>query len=578
MKTHSSNPHVNQRRWSQTIGRLSVILWLAASGVLALHADRATLDPTVTQVARRLPAPPTIDGVVNAAEWERAGGNADYWQVTPDTNSWVSGGIRGGVVGDVPELPANADDLSFRILVGYDDDNLYIAVKVTDDVISTDTVAAGTVGFVSEDDSAEVYVDGYNGNAATWRAATGDDKVGGQYAISANNAYLDLGALDPSYGPDGNWYALTALTATGYEAEFRISLATLGNPQPGDIIGFSVGVNDDDATETPGIRNHQLIWSGVPNSPTNYGNLRIGPASYTAMKVTKAPIPDGIINPGEYAGAEEVHVNAHVGVVYVPGGDDDLPLTDLDYKFQVVHDDNAVYVAVSVTDDVLSMDSVAAQIALGQTHDDVFHTWEDDSVEIFFDLDNSKNLGGSNNSVLPPGVVEGQYTLTPFNEYIFDAPAPGVINGLQWFGKAVTNATGYVIEFKFLKTTLGITNDNVSVGFHVAVNDDDVVGDYSHIGWTGQAHQEHTYGTLTLAGSTAPPPLPLRITEIKPDLATGDVTLTWEGGDGPEFQVESAATVKGPFTAVSSLQPGRVFTHLGALNTGASSFYRVRRP
>jgi hypothetical protein len=218
---------------------------------------------------------------------------------------------------------------------------------------------------------------------------------------------------------------------------------------------------------------------------------------------------------------------------YVPGGDDDLPLTDLDYKFQVVHDDNAVYVAVSVTDDVLSMDSVAAQIALGQTHDDVFHTWEDDSVEIFFDLDNSKNLGGSDNSVLPPGVVEGQYTLTPFNEYIFDAPAPGVINGLQWFGKAVTNATGYVIEFKFLKTTLGITNDNVSVGFHVAVNDDDVVGDYSHIGWTGQAHQEHTYGTLTLAGSTAPPPLPLRITEIKPDLATGNVTLTWEGATAP---------------------------------------------
>jgi hypothetical protein len=144
------------------------------------------------------------------------------------------------------------------------------------------------------------------------------------------------------------------------------------------------------------------------------------------------------------------------------------------------------------------MDSVAAQIALGQTHDDVFRTWEDDSVEIFFDLDNSKKLGESDNSVLPLGVVEGQYTMTPFNEYIFDAPAPGVINGLQWFGKAVTNATGYVIEFKFLKTTLGITQDNVSVGFHVAINDDDVVGDYSHIGWTGQAHQEHTYGTLNL--------------------------------------------------------------------------------
>jgi hypothetical protein len=52
--------------------------------------------------------------------------------------------------------------------------------------------------------------------------------------------------------------------------------------------------------------------------------------------------------------------------------------------------------------------------------------------------------------------------------------------------------------------------------------------------------------------------------------------LTWEGGDGPEFQVESAATVTGPFTALGSSQPGRVFTHLGALKTGASIFYRVR--
>jgi hypothetical protein len=184
-------------------------------------------------VARRLPAPPTIDGVVNAAEWERAGGNADYWQVTPDTNSWVSGGIRGGVVGDVPDLPTDADDLSFRVLVGYDDDNLYIAVKVTDDVISTDTVEAGMVGFVSEDDSAEVYVDGYNGNAATLANGDRDDKVGGQYAISANNAYLDLGALDPSYGPDGNWYALTALTATGLRSGIPHLPRDSGQPPAG---------------------------------------------------------------------------------------------------------------------------------------------------------------------------------------------------------------------------------------------------------------------------------------------------------------------------------------------------------
>src|SRR4030095_16627490 len=115
MKTSQSNSLVTTRRWSQIVPGLFAILWIAGSSVLPVRADRATFDPTRTQVARRLPAPPTIDGVVNPAEWERAGGNNDYWQVTPDTSSWVPDGIRGGVVGDVTLGPDNADDLSFKI-------------------------------------------------------------------------------------------------------------------------------------------------------------------------------------------------------------------------------------------------------------------------------------------------------------------------------------------------------------------------------------------------------------------------------------------------------------------------------
>src|SRR5262245_57372547 len=132
MKTSQANSLVTTRSWSQIVPSLLTILWIAASGVLPVRADRATFDPTRTQVARRLPTPPTIDGVVNATEWERAGGNNDYWQVTPDTSAWVSDGIRGGVVGDVTTLPDDADDLSFKILAGYDDNYLYVAVRVRD--------------------------------------------------------------------------------------------------------------------------------------------------------------------------------------------------------------------------------------------------------------------------------------------------------------------------------------------------------------------------------------------------------------------------------------------------------------
>src|SRR5437870_4115123 len=110
MKTSQANSLVTARRWSEIVPGFFAILWIAGSGVLPVHADRTTLDPTRTQVALRLPVPPIIDGVINRAEWEQAGGNNDYWQVTPDTSSWVSDGIRGGVVGDVSTLPDDADD------------------------------------------------------------------------------------------------------------------------------------------------------------------------------------------------------------------------------------------------------------------------------------------------------------------------------------------------------------------------------------------------------------------------------------------------------------------------------------
>ncbi|PYI86465.1 MAG: hypothetical protein DME26_09000, partial [Verrucomicrobia bacterium] len=454
MKRSQSNSLATARRWLQIVPGLFAIFWIAGSGVLPVHADRSTPDPTRTQVALRMPVPPTIDGVVNKAEWERAGGNNDYWQVTPDTRTWVSDGIRGGVVGDVPTLPDDANDLSFKILAGYDDNYLYVAVKVTDNVISTDSAAAGSAnGNTWLDDSVEVFVDGANANDTRWAAG----QIGGQYVITANNAYREAEAGNPGYGPDAAWYAQTALTATGYEAEFRIALTNLGNPKPGDIIGFTVAVNDDDGDPAGGIgtREHQLLWVGKTHQPVTYGNLVLGPRSYTAMKVTTPPNPDGKINTGEYAGAAEIHVNAQIGIVYVPGGDDDLPLTDLDYKAYVVHDDNAVYIAVDVTDDVISSDTVDAAIAAGMTPADGFHTWEDDSVELFFDVDNSRNLGGA--TAQAPGVFEGQYTLTPQNTYFNGSPSVLATNGFQWFGKSSLTPTGYHIEFKIPKSTLGIT-------------------------------------------------------------------------------------------------------------------------
>lgn len=557
-------------RWSilnSRSGGLLAALGLASlipGSLCAAGLNGPPLDPTRTQYALKINAP-VIDGEINVLdpdEWRFGGGNSDYWHVFPDAAGFAADGVRGGLMG-YGTVPANPEDLSFKVYAGFDAQHLYIAVRIKDSAIKTDSAAADSANSETwEDDSVEVFIDGGNANNANWAAG----QSGGQFVITANNAYRDAEAGNPGYGPNAAWYAKAGLNANsdGYDAEFRISLATLGNPKPGDVVGFTVAVNDDD--DGAGA-DRQMIWIGKAHRPAGYGNLILGAQRYSAPKVTIAPNPDGKINPTEYSIASEIRVNAMTGVVYIPGGDDDLPVSDIEYKAYVVHDNDAVYIAVDVTDDKISTD----QSDVSQVPD--LPTWEDDSVEIFFDLDNSKAFGGG--TALAPGVFEGQYTQTHKGFYYDGSPSKEAQKGVHWFGSGSLTSTGYQVEFKILKSSLGNPQENTPIGFHVAVNDDDGVGDYSHVGWTGQAHHEYTYGTLTLAGLGGPV-TPLRIVEIKPDLAAGNITLRWEG-DGALFQVERAAVVTGPFQSVGTPQPQKVFTDAGALKTNGQSFYRIRQ-
>ena len=60
------------------------------------------------------------------------GGRPSLASVTVDPNA--ADGIRGGSTGDgAVNPPVDNNDLSFEVFVGYDSDNLYIAVRVKDD-------------------------------------------------------------------------------------------------------------------------------------------------------------------------------------------------------------------------------------------------------------------------------------------------------------------------------------------------------------------------------------------------------------------------------------------------------------
>ncbi len=523
---------------------------ILALTVIPTIADRATYDPTKTQIALPMETPPTIDGVIDpAVEWQLAGGansgGGNFWIITP--NPLLADGIRGGqMVGDDP-VPINAEDLSFNVYVGFDSANLYIGVRVKDDLLSEDSTTFGSANEDTwDDDSVEVYLDGDNSNFPD-RDATGTNPqivgTGGMFAIAINTAYREAEAGNPGYGPDAAWYAQTLYLQdyTGYDVEFRISLATLGNPKPGDIIGFTVVVNDDD---DGGPSERQIIWVGTAHVEATYGNLRLGARTYEAPKLP-APAIDGQINTAEYAGAQEIKVEPHTAI-WDSAGDDTFTADDASFSAWAIHDAEAIYVAIDVTDDKLVNDSATAGSEDGST-------WEDDSVEIFFDADHDRNVGGQ---VQP---FEGQYVFTA-NGARRDAEALNPTFGADtdWFAATTQTDHGYQVEFKVMKSALLDPADGATLGFHIALNDDDGAGRKSQPGWSGRAHSEFTYGTLTLGGPLA----------TKPEISiaqTGEtVTITFTGS------LQAADTITGDFTNVpNAISPYPVPT------TGPAKFYRA---
>ena len=111
--------------------RLSMMLLaLLALGVPVSHADRTTFEDTKTQVAPLLDKAPVIDGVIDPTEWQRA----STWKITVDPT--LSDGIRGGALGDgAANPPVDNNDLSFQVYAGYDQNNLYVSVRVNVDII-----------------------------------------------------------------------------------------------------------------------------------------------------------------------------------------------------------------------------------------------------------------------------------------------------------------------------------------------------------------------------------------------------------------------------------------------------------
>lgn len=185
----------------------------------------------------RLLTPPILDGQVN--DWPFG----DTITLDESTAYSFSGEI------DSPS------DLSASVRSGWDEQHLYLLVQVADDIIVTDSTD------VWRDDGLEIGLDGLH-DQYPWGS---DDH---QYTILADGRQTDR--VTPT----------TAITSAvlhyegGYNIEVAIPILQLipGTPISGTVVGFTVGLHDDDDGDN---WDAYLIWQGTntSTSPEEFGSL-----------------------------------------------------------------------------------------------------------------------------------------------------------------------------------------------------------------------------------------------------------------------------------------------------------------
>lgn len=149
----------------------------------------------------------------------------------------------------------NSADLSAVIRSGWDEEALYFAIQVADDIIVTDS------SDVWRDDGVEIGLDGLY-DKDSWGT---DDH---QYAVLADGRTSDRAV------PTTDIVAAVSAHEEGYDIEVAVPMSQLipGIPISGTVMGFTIGLHDDDDGDN---WDAYLIWEGTTTSsrPELFGSL-----------------------------------------------------------------------------------------------------------------------------------------------------------------------------------------------------------------------------------------------------------------------------------------------------------------
>jgi hypothetical protein len=137
------------------------------------------------------------------------------------------------------------------------------------------------------------------------------------------------------------------------------------------------------------------------------------------------------------------------------------------------------------------------------------------------------------------------------------------------------------MEFKVKKSALSDPQDGATMGFHIALNDDDgtLPSPKMQLGWSGRAHEEYTYGNLTLLAASAAGG-ELSITSIKANNDKLELSFTTPKPSGAHVVEQTPNIVAAQWTAqtnvIFSNGAGGTLVATFPKPTSSRAFYRVR--
>lgn len=256
-------------------------------------AVRALLTVAPTQVPiYQATGTTTIDGNISDAEWKA------YPSIS-------LGHAYQDVIGGKWSGPA---DYTANVKIKWDSNNLYVAEKVTDDVLAFPVLSTASPLAIWNNEALEVYL----GLSQPWISHAGP-YVAGDYQVvlggTTDNAAAGqiAGAYYSAQADFTGFFTPTVAmvkTATGYTLEasipWGIFAAYPSAPAPDSIIGFNLHGDDNDNTTTP-EQDSAFSLSGASGSATN-------PAAWITAKILAsappAPVKGDVNGDGSFTAAD----------------------------------------------------------------------------------------------------------------------------------------------------------------------------------------------------------------------------------------------------------------------------------